>query len=105
MCMTTPKFPEHPRLERLRKRRGWKRSHLASLVGISYQHVYGIERGHNAAAEETLQAIANALGVDLEEIQENPVASRPDAASDTDTTAPAAEADEAVAASEEVSAA
>lgn len=66
--MSKPTYPPHPRLEALRIRRGLKRSALAKRVGISYQHLYGIETGFNTPAVETLQLIANELGVELSEV-------------------------------------
>jgi len=71
----TKDYPKHPRLEALRVRRGWKRSVLAKNAGLSYQHVYNIERGFMSVSDEVLNTIANALGVDVEEIQ----ADEPDA--------------------------
>lgn len=94
-------YPRHSKLEALRKRRGWKRSVLAQRVGISYQHIYGIERGFNGVTEETLQLIANELGVELGEIQES-AHGRPDDASDAAPANTTAEADETA---DEVSAA
>lgn len=87
-------YPRHTKLEALRKRRGWKRSVLAERVGISYQHIYGIERGFNAPADETLQLIANELGVELSEIEEVPV-DRSDQASGAASTGAAPTSDEA----------
>jgi len=99
--MSKAKYPPHPRLEATRTRQGLKRSALADRVGISYQHLYGIERGYNTPAVETLQLIANALGVELSEVTDGERsrvgAKGADAASRARTTAPAAEADEAAA--------
>jgi transcriptional regulator with XRE-family HTH domain len=68
-CVTTPKYPTHSRMESLRKRHGWKRSVLAKNAGLSYQHIYNVERGYMCVSDEVLQVIATALGVDVEEIQ------------------------------------
>lgn len=84
-------------IETARKRRGWKRSEFASRLGLSYQHIYGLERGFNVAAEETLQRIADALSLDIEDIVDRE-ASAPQATSDdhagATTASPATEADE-----------
>lgn len=63
--MATPRGPE---IEAMRKKRGLKRSELATLINVSYQHVYGIERGFNTATEEILQRIAMEFDVKLEDV-------------------------------------
>lgn len=62
--------PRGPVIEAARKRRGWKRREFATRLGLSYQHIYGLERGWNTAAEETLQVIADELGLPLDDIAE-----------------------------------
>lgn len=55
-------------IEAARKRRGEKRREFAERLGLSYNHIYGLERGWNTASEETLQRIADALELDLDAI-------------------------------------
>lgn len=57
--------PRGSDIETIRKARGLKRSVVAERVGISYKHLYGIEKGHNTAAQETLQVLADVLGVQI----------------------------------------
>lgn len=49
----------------MRVKRGERRSTFAERVGISYKHLYGIERGDHVASRETLNRIADALAVDV----------------------------------------
>jgi transcriptional regulator with XRE-family HTH domain len=42
-----------------------RRSELATRIGKSYKHIWGLERGNHPAAQETLQNIADALAVPL----------------------------------------
>lgn len=60
--------PNGPVIEARRVDLGLKRSQLAELTGISYQHVYGIERGFNTPSREVLARIARALGCRVSEL-------------------------------------
>lgn len=55
-------------IERARIEHGWTRRQLGRYVGISYQHVYNIERGHKGAAEPVLKALATALSLPIGDI-------------------------------------
>lgn len=62
--------PRGENIRDIRVRRGEKRSALAERVGISYKHLYGIERGYpeNPPSIEVLYRIANALGVGIADV-------------------------------------
>lgn len=62
--------PRGENIRDIRVRRGEKRSALAERVGISYKHLYGIERGYpeNPPSIEVLYRIANALDVDIADV-------------------------------------
>lgn len=62
--------PRGENIRDIRVRRGEKRSALAARVGISYKHLYGIERGYpeNPPSIEVLHRIATALDVDVAEV-------------------------------------
>lgn len=57
----------------IRIRRGEKRSSLAGRCGISYKHLYGIERDYqvNRPSIEVLHRIATALDVEVAEVMED----------------------------------
>jgi transcriptional regulator with XRE-family HTH domain len=57
--------PRRTAIEAIRKTRGMRRSQLATQIGKSYKHIWGLERGNHPAAQETLQNIADALAVPL----------------------------------------
>lgn len=52
----------------LRLRAGLSQSELASRAGTSQPHIARIEAGRNDPGTETVQRIANALGVDVGEV-------------------------------------
>ncbi len=62
--------PRGDNIKDIRVRRGEKRSALAERVGISYKHLYGIERGYpeNPPSIEVLHRIATALGVGIADV-------------------------------------
>lgn len=62
--------PRGENIRDIRVRRGEKRSALAKRVGISYQHMYGIERDYpeNPPSIEVLHRIATALGVGIADV-------------------------------------
>lgn len=43
------------------------RRQLADIVGISYQHLYNLERGWHGASEKVIVPIAHALGLTLDQ--------------------------------------
>jgi DNA-binding XRE family transcriptional regulator len=59
-----------PNLERRRIERGIMRPDLARTIGVSYKHLYGVERGHQSMKEELLYQIAAILEVDIDEIRD-----------------------------------
>ena len=62
--------PRGENIREIRVRRGEKRSALAERVGISYKHMYGIERGYpeNPPSIEVLHRIATALDVNIADV-------------------------------------
>lgn len=60
--------PNGPAIEVTRKQLGITRTELGKAVRRSYKTVYGIERLGMSTAEETLQRIATALHVELDDI-------------------------------------
>jgi transcriptional regulator with XRE-family HTH domain len=62
--------PRGENIRDIRVRRGEKRSALAERVGISYKHLYGIERGYpeNPPSIEVLHRIATALDVNIADV-------------------------------------
>jgi transcriptional regulator with XRE-family HTH domain len=64
--------PRGSNIEARRKRLGLKRSELARRVGLSYKTIYGLEKGFQTGAEETLQLIATELELQLEDVMEVP---------------------------------
>lgn len=57
------------RIRAFRKLKGYTQIELAESLGISVSIIGSIERGTRSADSRTLQNIAEALGVDLEELQ------------------------------------
>lgn len=53
--------PNRQAIETLRVETGLKRTPFAERVGISYNHLYGIERGQHVASRELLSIIAGEL--------------------------------------------
>lgn len=60
--------PRRDNIRSFRQGLGMKRPELARRVGISYKHMWGIEEGNHTAAVETLQLIADQLGVDIKHV-------------------------------------
>lgn len=63
----------------IRRARGLTAEHLAFRAGLSSATVYRAERGIGTPEDDTLQAIANVLGVGVSELH------GPDASSSADT--------------------
>jgi transcriptional regulator with XRE-family HTH domain len=57
-----------PQIEHHRVKLGIHRSALAAKVGLSYPHLYNIEKNLKVASIEALNRIANELGVPVEEL-------------------------------------
>ena len=55
-------------LQRLRTERGLSRSELERLSGVSRLTIYDLERGRRNPRLDTLQALAETLGVGLDEL-------------------------------------
>ena len=66
-CMKTWQVPPHPPTpaELLRLSRGFRRKQLASLGGVCLRTLWRVERGAAWGRPETLQRIADVLGVEL----------------------------------------
>ena len=59
------------RIAELRKRKGWTQQDLAVRAGLHTQTVSEAERGYRGnPAEETLQALAHALGTSVDDLTE-----------------------------------
>jgi transcriptional regulator with XRE-family HTH domain len=56
------------RVRTLRRERGWSQSELGSRANLGYQAVSDIERGIKTPRLESRKALADALGVDLDEL-------------------------------------
>ena len=56
------------RVVRCRVRLGWMRKDLAGASGVSYSQVAQIERGDSGGSEHSAKAIADALGVAVDDI-------------------------------------
>lgn len=59
-------------IRRWREQKGWTQEHLAAAAGISGRTVQRAEEGRGMSAE-TLQAIAGALDVAIDELRSNPL--------------------------------
>lgn len=57
-------------LERARLRRGLSQEALAALVGVNLTTIWRIEKGRQRPYPRTRLAIANALGMRIEDIRE-----------------------------------
>ena len=58
------------RVVALRKMRGWSQQELADRAGLQRTHVGRIETGKYAVTLETIQAIAEALGMQVDIVDE-----------------------------------
>ena len=58
------------RVVTLRKMRGWSQQELANRAGLQRTHVGRIEAGKYAVTLETIQAIAEALGMQVDIVDE-----------------------------------
>ena len=56
----------------LRKERGLSQEELAELSGLDRTYISGIERGLRNVALRNIEALANALGVSIAELFEDP---------------------------------
>lgn len=57
------------RIKDLRKERKMTQTELARLAGVSQPHIHDLENGHRHASPETLERIAAALGVAVEDLR------------------------------------
>lgn len=64
----------------MRVQRGASRSTFAARVGISYKHMWGIERSKHVASRELLHRIAEALDVAVSAVMESDTPDRRDGA-------------------------
>jgi transcriptional regulator with XRE-family HTH domain len=62
-----------PRLREVRVRRGWNQSVLAEKADVSRDSISNYETGQREAYPLTARKLADALGVSLAELQEEPV--------------------------------
>jgi transcriptional regulator with XRE-family HTH domain len=63
------------RVKELREARGWSQEQLARRVGVNAKTIYNYESGARGAKEpplSTVQALADAFGVTLEELLTEP---------------------------------
>lgn len=60
--------PRRERIEALRNGKKLSRTALAAQVGISYKHLWGIERGRHDANPDILCRIALALDADIDDV-------------------------------------
>ncbi len=67
-------------IRELREARGWTRLELAMKLGVTPGTVYNWERGKNEPKATQFRALAEALGVSMEEIDLVPFAEGKDAA-------------------------
>ena len=56
------------RLRTLREKRGWNQAYLAETAGIGRAHLSQIENGAVAARIDTLEQLAQVLGISLAEL-------------------------------------
>jgi transcriptional regulator with XRE-family HTH domain len=56
------------RIKDLRTKKGYSQEHLAEAAQVSLRTVQRIERGESEARGDTLQRLANALGIDVESL-------------------------------------
>ncbi len=56
------------RIRKARKAKGWRQIDLAQHSGVHEVHISDLERGSREAGIRTLQAIAKALNVEMEEL-------------------------------------
>jgi transcriptional regulator with XRE-family HTH domain len=71
--MSTPPIPRQPRrvtvgLSSTRSDKGLTIRALAEQLGVSYHHLYKVERGLKRPSDELLLRLAQALDVDLDAI-------------------------------------
>lgn len=67
-----PPNPLGERVRELREARGWSQSELGERAGLSQVHVSYIETGKRLGlAHETVSALADALGVSIDELEGN----------------------------------
>ena len=55
-------------MRRLREEKGWSQEKLASLAGITYQYLSGLENGRQNFSLDIVQGLANSLGVSLDRL-------------------------------------
>jgi transcriptional regulator with XRE-family HTH domain len=55
-------------LRRIRRERGWTQEELAHRAGLDRNYVGMLERRENAATVDTLERLAEALGIDATEL-------------------------------------
>jgi transcriptional regulator with XRE-family HTH domain len=59
-----------------RRRRGWTQADLAREAGVHLETISGIEAGRHEPRPSTLQKLASAFGVEVEELFDGPKATR-----------------------------
>ena len=64
-------------LRQWRRRKGWTQADLAREAGVHLETVSGIETGNHEPRPSTLQKLAGALGVEVEELFDSPKARAP----------------------------
>ena len=76
--MTTPPTPSPfpARLRRLREQAGLSAPDLAAAAGVSRQQIHGYESGRNEPRLSTLLRLAEALGVTVSTLVDEPGMSR-----------------------------
>ncbi len=65
-----PTGPAPNRIRELREARGWSQEKLAAEAEVSFFTISRLENGHHRPNRSTAKAIANALGVHVEELFE-----------------------------------
>ncbi len=61
------------KISQLRRERKWTQSELAERAGITQNQVSRIEKGKTRPRGSTIQGLADALGVDPEDLENNPI--------------------------------
>lgn len=61
------------KVSRLRRERKWTQSELADKAGITQNQVSRIEKGKTRPRGSTIQGLADALGVEPEDLENNPI--------------------------------
>lgn len=59
-----------PRLRQLRRLKGWTQQELARRAGVTEQTVVRLEAGQGEPRVSTMRAVAEALGVEIRQVDE-----------------------------------